>query len=107
MKLDAQQMKILKENLLLKLKMAASKKIKSGKWATTETNLFVEVLTDEEFQFGKCFTKRAIKRLTNKKVNREILKIFTAVLAEKEFIEINQQPFLKDGYEMLILDTKS
>lgn len=107
MKLDAQQMKILKENLSLKLKMAASKKIKSGKWATTETNLFVEVLADEEFQFGKCFKKGAIKRLTNEKLNREILKIFTAVLAEKEFIEINQQPFLKDGYEMLILDTKS
>ena len=49
MKLDVQQTKILRENFLLKLKMASKIQVKSRNWTTTEINLLVEALTNEEF----------------------------------------------------------
>ena len=61
--IDVQQIKISRENLLLKLK-----KIKSRNSATTETNLFVQRLPGEEFAFGEWFKNKALKRSANKEV---------------------------------------
>ena len=82
--------------------MAASKKIKSRNWTTTETNLFVEVLTNKELSFGECLEEKALKR----SAKQEILKVFTARITEEEFVEREQQHFLKNGYQMLVVDTK-
>ena len=64
------------------------------------------MLTSEEFQFGEYLEKSALKRSGNTEVYQAILKVFTAGLTEEQFIERNQQHFLKDSYEMLVLDTK-
>ena len=61
--IDVQQIKILRENLLLKLKQ-----IKSRNSATTETKLFVQRLPDEEFPFGEWLKNKALKRSANKEV---------------------------------------
>ena len=97
-KIDSRQ--ILGENLLLKSKMAVSKKIKSRNWTTTETNVFIEVLIDEVFRFGECFEKRAPKRSANKEVYQEILKVFTARLTEEEFAERNREHYSEKPFSI-------
>ena len=85
-KLDVQQTKILRENFLLELKMACKiqvEKVKNINWTTTEINLFVEALTNEEFRFGEC--------LKSKKCILRNLKVSTARLTEEKFIERNQR----------------
>ena len=99
--IDVQQIKILRENLLLKLKQ-----IKSRNSATTETKLFVQRLPDEEFPFGEWFKNKALKRSANKEVYKEILEVFNQRLTEEEFVKINRHDFPKHGYEIFMSDTK-
>ena len=81
-------------------------KKKSRNWTNEETSLFVEILTDEEYNFAECLEKRALKRFANEEVYQEILKIFNYKLREEGFMELNQKNFGKGKYDSLYLDTK-
>ena len=79
---------------------------KTRNWANEETNLFVDILVDEEHNFADFLERRALKRSASEEVYSEILKLFNLKLKEDFFIELNKKNSGKDKYEHLVVDTK-
>ena len=87
-----------------RLVKAQRKKI-TRNWINKEVNLFVEILTDEEFNFAVCLKKKT-KHSANKEVFQEILKVFDAKLRDESFIQKNGNNFGKGNYSSLEFNTK-
>ena len=77
----------------------ASKEIKIFKknqhWTDEETNMFVEVLVDQEYNFAECLEKRALKRSANEEVFIEILNVLKSKLNSDHFKKLNNKNLTK------------
>ena len=66
-----------------------------------ETLLFVEILINEEFNFGDCLERWAFKRSANEGVYKEILQLFQEEMNKEEILQRDAKRFGKGKNEPL------